>query len=175
MDDQESQRERQLILEILDSMYESEQSLHNLFRFLNAPTRNIAVLNSQRIQERTLALLNRIITMNIPTRVVMSVPLTLNGGANNGFWDPEVVRPTRQQIEGAVTRLATNVPEGNCAICQEAVGNGATVIRHCNHAFHGNCINEWFEMNPRCPVCRYDIRNYVPVQNPPPSPIYQSE
>jgi hypothetical protein len=175
MDEQDSQRERQMILEILESMYESEESLYGVFRFLNAQTRNVALLNSQRIQERTLAILNRIISMNVPTRVVMSLPLTLNPGANTGFWDPEVVRPTRDQIERAVVRLANVTQEGNCAICQDAVGNGATIIRHCNHAFHGNCINEWFEMNPRCPVCRYDIRNYAAPQNPPASPISQHE
>jgi hypothetical protein len=35
-----------------------------------------------------------------------------------------------------------------------------TVIRHCGHIFNTEQIGAWFRANCRCPVCRYDIRNY---------------
>jgi hypothetical protein len=35
-------------------------------------------------------------------------------------------------------------------------------IIHCGHIFHPNQFQRWFESNTRCPICRYDIRNYVP-------------
>jgi hypothetical protein len=38
-----------------------------------------------------------------------------------------------------------------------------TLLLGCNHIFHRNSINNWFQNNVRCPVCRYDIRNYVGV------------
>jgi hypothetical protein len=41
-----------------------------------------------------------------------------------------------------------------------------TVIRHCGHTFHTENIMNWFRSNSRCPVCRYDIRDYnIPNQN----------
>jgi hypothetical protein len=43
----------------------------------------------------------------------------------------------------------------------------ATRIRHCGHCFHSGCIGEWFSMNPRCPVCRHDIRLQVAPVPPP--------
>ncbi len=37
-----------------------------------------------------------------------------------------------------------------------------TVIRYCGHIFNSDEVNRWFRTNCRCPVCRYDIRNYNP-------------
>lgn len=39
--------------------------------------------------------------------------------------------------------------------------DNVTMIRHCNHIFHTNELNIWFTNHSKCPVCRYDIRNYV--------------
>ena len=36
-----------------------------------------------------------------------------------------------------------------------------SVIRHCGHTFHSEHLNNWFRTNSRCPVCRYDIRDYT--------------
>ena len=35
-----------------------------------------------------------------------------------------------------------------------------SVIRFCGHIFRQDQLNTWFSSNCRCPVCRYDIRNY---------------
>ena len=35
-------------------------------------------------------------------------------------------------------------------------------IRHCRHNFNSVALNRWFENAVRCPVCRYDIREYDP-------------
>ena len=35
-----------------------------------------------------------------------------------------------------------------------------TIIKHCNHIFNNNSLNNWFKISCKCPVCRYDIRNY---------------
>jgi hypothetical protein len=37
-----------------------------------------------------------------------------------------------------------------------------SIIRYCGHIFHTEHLNRWFTSNCRCPVCRYDIRNYTP-------------
>ena len=147
------------VLDILGEMYTTEREFYNVLRFLNAQTRNNALMIHQRINERTLLLLNRYLNIRErePRRIVMNIPLNLNDA--NGFWDTVNVAPTPQQIERAVERMAVPPQDTSCSICQEAL-SGGTRIRHCGHFFHGNCINEWFEINSRCPVCRYDIREY---------------
>ena len=35
-----------------------------------------------------------------------------------------------------------------------------TIIRHCNHIFTTSNIQNWFLSNCRCPICRYDIRDF---------------
>ena len=39
------------------------------------------------------------------------------------------------------------------------------VIRECGHIFSTQELQLWFRSNCRCPVCRYDIRNYNPSSN----------
>lgn len=150
------------VLDIIHEMYETEREFLNSMRLLNVTNRNDGLVYHLRIQDRVLHILNRYLTITErqpATRVVMNIPLNLNG--NNAFWDAVNVVPTPQQIDRAVERMAIPPADTNCSICQEPV-TGGTRIRHCNHFFHGNCINEWFELNSRCPVCRHDIRDYQP-------------
>ena len=37
-------------------------------------------------------------------------------------------------------------------------------IKHCRHTFKEEAIKNWFQRNVRCPVCRYDIRDYFEEQ-----------
>jgi len=83
------------------------------------------------------------------------------------FFQNISVRPSQEQIEFA-TLLFTynhsnteNINE-QCPITLEDFENGDIVrqIRHCRHVFHEDSIQNWFRSNVRCPVCRYDIRDY---------------
>lgn len=148
------------VLDVIHEMYETEREFLNSMRLLNVTTRNEGLLYHVRVQDRVIHVLNRYLSAmerGPERRIVMNIPLTLNG--NNAFWDSVNVAPTSQQIERAVERMAVPPADTTCSICQEPM-TGGTRIRHCNHFFHGNCINEWFEVNARCPVCRYDIREY---------------
>ena len=41
-----------------------------------------------------------------------------------------------------------------------------TQIIYCGHIFSKNSIRQWFQHNVRCPVCRYDIRDFgIPTNN----------
>lgn len=78
-----------------------------------------------------------------------------------------IVRPTREQILEATEIIffdenATN-NNTNCPITLEPFINGEPVcqIKHCSHLFKQSALNDWFRRNVRCPVCRYDIRDYV--------------
>lgn len=76
------------------------------------------------------------------------------------------VRPTDEQIQSA-TRLIRYGDIGNplaeyCPISLEDFNEDDQVrqIIHCGHIFHHTEFQRWFETNTRCPICRYDIRNY---------------
>ena len=82
------------------------------------------------------------------------------------FFEPIQIFPTPTQIENAVriARFSDIVrPINNsCPIILERFNDNdnVSVIRNCNHIFNTSALNSWFTSNCRCPVCRYDIRNY---------------
>jgi hypothetical protein len=84
--------------------------------------------------------------------------------------EPVVVHPTQEQIDSATTLTMVDrhdeESEGEgedelCSICQDGYVDGQAMrkINHCSHSFHKSCIDEWFERNVHCPICRYDIRD----------------
>lgn len=102
---------------------------------------------------------------------LLEIPLA-GGGALQSFLDqPVQVHPTNEEIERGSTRYVTpqNLDEV-CTICQDAIETSQDVRRltHCNHSFHVNCIDTWFQSNVRCPTCRHDIRENITA--PPPVP-----
>jgi hypothetical protein len=80
-----------------------------------------------------------------------------------------VVRPTNDQIQNAsrVIRYGDidNPLSESCPISLDEFNDDDQVrqLLPCGHLFHQNQFQEWFENNVRCPVCRYDIRNYRPL------------
>lgn len=82
------------------------------------------------------------------------------------------VYPTNQEIETASTVFrATSRQDDICTICQDDIENDQNVRRltHCNHSFHQDCIDTWFQSNVQCPTCRHDIRQHD-NSSPPPVP-----
>jgi hypothetical protein len=83
------------------------------------------------------------------------------------FFDPVEVYPTPTQIENACVVLRygdIDQPINNsCPISLDPFysNDQVTMIRHCSHIFKTTEIQSWFRTNVCCPVCRYDIRNYV--------------
>jgi len=75
-----------------------------------------------------------------------------------------VVAPTQEQISNAVERIFIEHPDPNvrCPISLEEFGRNDNIlrIRHCKHIFKEESLLNWFCRNVRCPVCRYDIRDY---------------
>ena len=39
-----------------------------------------------------------------------------------------------------------------CSICMDELGDGVTGLPDCSHSFHRECILEWFDKSPTCPV-----------------------
>lgn len=76
--------------------------------------------------------------------------------------EEQVLRPTTTQISRATQRLTTTHAQDICSICHDLMDHSdIRRIIHCQHTFHQRCIDRWFEENPHCPVCRYDIRTYT--------------
>ena len=75
-----------------------------------------------------------------------------------------IVRPTDQQIENATEIVFYNnsIPHSQCSITLEPFEEDEEIcrIKHCLHCFKKDAIYDWFHRNVRCPVCRYDIREY---------------
>jgi len=82
------------------------------------------------------------------------------------FLQPIEVYPTQSQIETATRHVRysdiTRPINTECPISMDDFTDNdmVTVIRQCGHIFHTENLMNWFRSNCRCPVCRYDIRDY---------------
>ena len=144
------------VLDVVHELLQVERSFYGNIRFFDSASRSHLVAAHLRNSNGVVNLLRQYMTQpGRVTNMVLNIPI---GGmdASGNFFDPVVVAPTQQQIRVA-TEEHINVVDTTCSICQESV-TCATRIRACGHAFHGQCIDQWFTMNPRCPVCRHDIR-----------------
>lgn len=97
---------------------------------------------------------------NIFDLLFQSIPLTSN-------MENVIVRPTQQQIRSATRPIIYNpdnarIANSSCPITLEPFEEQQmlTQIMYCGHVFSQEGITRWFEGNVRCPICRYDIRNY---------------
>lgn len=99
---------------------------------------------------------------NATTNSLMSILLNAVTSMPRTDLEPVVVRPEPQTIDRATTlRSAREEDEQEvCSVCQDEYTEGQAIrsITHCSHMFHKSCIDQWFERNVHCPVCRYDIR-----------------
>jgi len=93
--------------------------------------------------------------------------LRLLSGVLRRFYDRVPVVPTQEQIQ-ASTRLV-RFSEIECPLnisCPVTLDrfddtSSVTQIIPCGHIFTPSGIEAWLQSNVVCPVCRYDIRNYV--------------
>jgi len=98
------------------------------------------------------------------------------------FYSNVPISPSNQQIiNGTIVAPfceLINPCNNSCPITLETFENNTVVtqLRGCGHAFNSISIQSWFITSPRCPVCRYDIRNYIPTtQNFQPEAEAQAE
>jgi hypothetical protein len=82
------------------------------------------------------------------------------------FLEPVEIYPTQTQIESATRRVRycdiARPINTQCPISMDDFNDNdmVTVVRHCGHIFQTEHLMNWFRTNCRCPVCRYDIRDY---------------
>jgi hypothetical protein len=85
--------------------------------------------------------------------------------------------PNIRQVLAAteIYQYTTNSPELSCPLTLEEFQPGEELcrIRHCRHVFTWKYLQEWFCTNSHCPVCRYDIRSFVPTVPTVPVPLME--
>jgi len=88
---------------------------------------------------------------------------------------PVNVRPTEAEIDNSTEEvrfgIVSNPVNSVCPITRERFGENDRVIQivYCGHNFNPPSLRYWFQTNVRCPLCRYDIRDYDPrnaINNP---------
>jgi len=78
-----------------------------------------------------------------------------------------IVHPAENEILNATELINYNdsieYNNNTCPITLEEFNHGERIcqIKHCGHIFREEALRNWFRRNVRCPVCRYDIRNYI--------------
>jgi hypothetical protein len=107
-----------------------------------------------------------------------NILLTLFGaglGQERRAAEDVIVRPSQQVIDSNTTLIA-GISGQRCAICQDEIRSDENCRRlnACNHLFHRNCIEPWFERSVRCPTCRHDIREPIIAPAPAPAPAFPS-
>lgn len=129
---------------------------------------------------------NRVASLNQPSYIIDSIseyliPVNnlsnsnINRRTNNNelfsqvlqnFLQPVEIYPTQDQIDTATRRVRycdiVRPINTSCPISMDDFQDhdNVTIIRNCGHIFHTDNLMNWFRTNSRCPVCRYDIRDY---------------
>lgn len=144
------------VLDVLHGIFETERNFYGIVRFLEGSTRNHVVAAHMRNTGSALQILRTFLDRPAQPTQTMVMNFDLSGNILRSFLDPIPIVPSREQITAAV-ETQVSVVNTTCTICQEPVML-ATRLRACGHCFHSQCIDQWLGMNPRCPVCRHDVR-----------------
>lgn len=145
----------------------TDRAFFSTIRFLDGNTRNHIVAAQLRNTNQAYQLLRTYMVRPAPAdTVVMNIPLGSlldpSGNFMRQFMEPVPVVATPAQIRLGTQTITAAPHDTTCSICQEDITGVHTRIQTCGHAFHSQCIREWFTMNTRCPVCRHDVRDLRP-------------
>jgi len=158
-----------------------QENTREMIQLLRTTIQNQNVYNRRTNNVRPNRFGNRRQTSNSynPYDTLFSYILPLGRGAGNRV--PATL--TSSQIENATQTVSYHemMNEERCPITLDnfIAGESICQIRHCGHIFKRDALMNWFNRNVRCPVCRYDLRNYEPPteaaeQLPQPTPTTTS-
>jgi 23S rRNA A1618 N6-methylase RlmF len=58
------------------------------------------------------------------------------------------------------SKLEISKKNYECSICLQIIKQNEIMrTTICNHHFHSNCLDRWFEEKPNCPLCNKNIIN----------------
>lgn len=158
-----------------NSYSRNRNSYRDISRLLTPISRPTGYRIDERNNERNRNILfrnNRVYIDNVPYIIDNVERYSIeNFNSLSDFFNPIEIFPTQSQIENA-TRIArysdiVRPLNTSCPISLERFNDNdrVTMIRYCGHIFNTEQLNSWFRSNCRCPVCRYDIRNYNSSDN----------
>lgn len=134
---------------------------------INTPNNIVRTVTST-INNANFADLDSFINDNLMELFADVMPITFGTNLNN---DTVIVRPTELQILNATEMIQYNTidtSEDRCPIDLTTFNDNDMVmrIRECGHIFRPDNLRGWFRQSVRCPMCRYDIREYqIPENN----------
>lgn len=103
-------------------------------------------------------------SLNLPHQLEEEIITLL---VNSMSLEPVIVFPSPAQIDFATKTFKfcdINQPLNiSCPITLESFTENSmvTMIKHCGHIFTSSEIKTWFLSNCKCPICRYDIRDFT--------------
>jgi len=157
------------------NIYNSHQNIVAQPTATATPTENTIPTTRIRVPLATLNANNTNVLMNTVLGTIFGDIFGPTTGTGTGTVDLHAflnqrvdIHPTNEEIDNASTLYRANVRHDDiCAICQDIIEANQEVrkINHCNHYFHSECIDTWFQSNVLCPTCRHDIRE---SNQPPP-------
>ena len=174
-----------LLINYSDFVERSQQTFANMERNLftmitqsnqerplinNTPNNNVDPLLNTRFTRRVNARRRPYTPSQNVLDTITFLTLFPNGFPNNTTnlenMTPVIVRPTENQINLATDQMlfcnVENPQNVSCPIAQEnfTPDDDVLIIRHCGHVFKNDSLRNWFQHSVRCPICRYDIREY---------------
>ena len=141
-----------------------QENTRDIIQLLRTTIQNQNIYNRRNNNVRPTRFTNRRTTTNPyhSLDTIFSYILPLGRGAGNRV--PATL--TSSQIENATQTVTYHemMNEERCPITLDnfTVGESICQIRHCGHIFKRDPLMNWFHRNVRCPVCRYDLRNFEP-------------
>ena len=158
-------------------------NLRNDWRNINR-NNNISNNSTRNVRPRTVNT-NNVDRNNIQSPLSNIIPMfgPLTFQSNNNSLEqlfqqalqPVTIRPTSEQIDRATEeRIFNQINQPLNDVCPITRNNfndtdNVLQILECRHCFTPVSLRTWFETSVRCPICRYDIREYNPmnvVNNP---------
>ena len=140
------------VIAVIRDLLDSETTFFRAVVGISEPQRSRILANRSRMNHDILSLMRILIAPPQPhQRFVVNIPFDITAPD----FEPVHVTPSPAQLLEACEH-DVNIEDGICAVCQDSVTSG-TRLRNCLHAFHRECITNWFGMSVRCPVCRDDV------------------
>ena len=99
--------------------------------------------------------------------MLYTVPIGVRRNVNDGGGGGSTA-PTNEQIRQATMNTVfgniLSPVNATCPISRDEFNDESeiTMIRSCNHIFNRSSLREWFVNHSTCPMCRSDIREYMP-------------
>jgi hypothetical protein len=102
----------------------------------------------------------------IPTLGILIILLSSLGCAlynhtysSRGVRYPIVIhKPVIKDLDKLLVDIKDIPMTDTCSICIEPFIGDPTIVLHCSHLFHQNCIIKWFKTELTCPLCRSSIK-----------------